>query len=103
MGFEPTASSMRPRRSSQLSYTPVGTGERSGDPAVAETDYALLECQTDGNGLVALWNARRQLTATGRRGAWAGRGRRAGAAAAWRRARAGAMARTFIARSSASF
>lgn len=25
MGFEPTASSMRPKRSSQLSYTPVGT------------------------------------------------------------------------------
>ena len=25
MGFEPTASSMRPKRSSQLSYTPGGT------------------------------------------------------------------------------
>jgi hypothetical protein len=28
---------MRPRRSSQLSYTPVGTGERSGAPAMTET------------------------------------------------------------------
>ena len=28
MGFEPTASSMRPKRSSQLSYTP-GTGDDS--------------------------------------------------------------------------
>jgi hypothetical protein len=26
MGFEPTASSMRPKRSSQLSYTPEGSG-----------------------------------------------------------------------------
>ncbi len=26
MGFEPTASSMRPKRSSQLSYTPVRDG-----------------------------------------------------------------------------
>lgn len=29
MGFEPTASSMRPKRSSQLSYTPTGTAHRS--------------------------------------------------------------------------
>jgi hypothetical protein len=27
MGFEPTASSMRPKRSSQLSYTPKGKGQ----------------------------------------------------------------------------
>jgi hypothetical protein len=30
MGFEPTASSMRPKRSSQLSYTPGGNGQHSG-------------------------------------------------------------------------
>lgn len=40
MGFEPTASSMRPRRSSQLSYTPVGIGERTGGGRPAETANA---------------------------------------------------------------
>jgi hypothetical protein len=30
MGFEPTASSMRPKRSSQLSYTPEGTATLPG-------------------------------------------------------------------------
>lgn len=44
MGFEPTASSMRPRRSSQLSYTPRGSAHpsraRSG-PRKVRTDHRL--------------------------------------------------------------
>ena len=33
MGFEPTASSMRPKRSSQLSYTPAGRDRLARPPA----------------------------------------------------------------------
>ena len=35
MGFEPTASSMRPKRSSQLSYTPEGSQHDSRGPGGA--------------------------------------------------------------------
>jgi hypothetical protein len=38
MGFEPTASSMRPKRSSQLSYTPGGTVTLLGASGPTGTD-----------------------------------------------------------------
>ncbi len=39
MGFEPTASSMRPKRSSQLSYTPRGFGQDSRAPRPARIRF----------------------------------------------------------------
>ncbi len=40
MGVEPTTSSMRPKRSSQLSYTPEGTVTLLGAPDATRTDAA---------------------------------------------------------------
>lgn len=57
MGFEPTASSMRPKRSSQLSYTPGGTATLSADPLVGRTTWAIR--------LISLFVIKMSLTASG--------------------------------------
>ena len=56
MGFEPTTSSMRPKRSSQLSYTPIrdcSCSGRSSPPTSPHLDGPLQASLEDGGGDVA--------------------------------------------------